>query len=143
MGKHVMSTPSQLVLRSDMHFEAGKRAAVLGTWDRQSGEHSINVLLNAEVKAIEGAQGAFTLKLTSGLSGEAENVVLAIGTQGNPNRMRCEGADLPHIQYLLDDPGEYVDEHITVVGSGDAGIENALGHAADPEQGNVVTILTR
>jgi thioredoxin reductase len=36
-----------------------------------------------------------------------------------------------------------VDEHITVVGSGDAGIENALGLAADPEQGNVVTILNR
>jgi cGMP-dependent protein kinase 2 len=29
-GKHVMATPSQLVLRSDMQFEAGKREAVLG-----------------------------------------------------------------------------------------------------------------
>jgi cGMP-dependent protein kinase 2 len=57
--------------------------------------------------------------------------------------MRVPGGDLPHIQYQLDDPGEYVDEHITVVGSGDAGIENALGLAADAEQGNVVTILNR
>ncbi|MFX5122884.1 hypothetical protein ABTC78_19020, partial [Acinetobacter baumannii] len=38
---------------------------------------------------------------------------------------------------------DYVDEHITVVGSGDAGIENALGLAADPAQGNTVTILNR
>jgi CRP-like cAMP-binding protein/Fe-S-cluster-containing hydrogenase component 2 len=36
-----------------------------------------------------------------------------------------------------------VDEHVVVVGSGDAGIENALGLAADPEQGNVVSILNR
>ena len=57
--------------------------------------------------------------------------------------MRCDGGDLPHIQYQLDDPGEYVDEHIIVIGSGDAGIENALGLAADPEQGNTVTILNR
>ncbi|HEY5711714.1 MAG TPA: cyclic nucleotide-binding domain-containing protein, partial [Allosphingosinicella sp.] len=64
-------------------------------------------------------------------------------TQGNPNKMRCEGGDLPHIQYQLDDPGEYVDEHITVIGSGDAGIENALGLAADPAQANTVTILNR
>jgi len=142
-GKHVMATPSQLVLRSDMHFDAGKREVVLGTWDRQAAERGINVLLNAEVKAIEGEQGAFVLKLTDGRTVNAENVVLAIGTQGNPNRMRCEGADLPHIQYQLDDPGEYVDEHIVVVGSGDAGIENALGLAADPEQGNVVAILNR
>jgi CRP-like cAMP-binding protein/Fe-S-cluster-containing hydrogenase component 2 len=57
--------------------------------------------------------------------------------------MRTPGADLPHIQYQLDDPGEYVDEHIMVIGSGDAGIENALGLAADPEQNNTVYIMNR
>ena len=74
---------------------------------------------------------------------QAETIVMAIGTQGNPNLMRVPGGDLPHVQYQLDDPGEYVDEHITVVGSGDAGIENALGLAADPAQRNTVTILNR
>ncbi len=142
-GKHVMATPSQLVLRSDLDFDAGKREVVLGTWDKQAQANQINVKMKAEVKAIAGAKGEFTLTLTNGETLTAENVILAIGTQGNPNKMRCEGGDLPHIQYQLDDPGEYVDEHITVAGSGDAGIENALGLAADPEQGNVVTILNR
>ena len=142
-GKHVMATPSQLVLRSDMDFDAGKREAILDIWNRQVEEHKVNVRLNAEVKKITGAKGDFTLLLTSGEEIKAEYVILAIGTQGNPNKLRCEGGDLPHIQYQLDDPGEYVDEHIVVIGSGDAGIENALGLAADPEQGNVVTILNR
>jgi cGMP-dependent protein kinase 2 len=142
-GKHVMATPSQLVLRSDMDFEAGKREAVLGLWDRLAAERGINVRLEAEVRSIAGEKGDFTLTLSSGEIIGAENVILAIGTQGNPNKLRCGGADLPHIQYQLDDPGEYVDEHITIIGSGDAGIENALGLAADPEQGNVVTILNR
>jgi thioredoxin reductase len=142
-GKHVMATPAQLVLRSDFDFDAGKREVVLGTWDNQAAEQGVNVMLNSEVKAINGEKGAFTLALTNGQQVQAENVILAIGTQGNPNTMRVEGGDLPHIQYQLDDPGEYVDEHITVVGSGDAGIENALGLAADAEQGNVVTILNR
>ena len=142
-GKHVMATPSQLVLRSDLHFDAAKREAVLGTWDREAAERGVNVRLNSEVRSISGSRGAFTIELADGSSLGAENVILAIGTQGNPNRLRCPGGDLPHIQYQLDDPGEYVDEHITVVGSGDAGIENALGLAADPEQANVVTILNR
>ncbi|MDQ4087419.1 MAG: NAD(P)-binding domain-containing protein [Pseudomonadota bacterium] len=142
-GKHVMATPSQLVLRSDLDFEAGKREAILGTWDRQAAEHKINVMLNAEVKAITGEKGNFTVTLTKGETIAAEYVILAIGTQGNPNKMRCEGGDLPHIQYQLDDPGAYVDEHIMVIGSGDAGIENALGLAADPEQGNTVSIMNR
>jgi CRP-like cAMP-binding protein/Fe-S-cluster-containing hydrogenase component 2/thioredoxin reductase len=142
-GKHVMATPSQLVLRSDMDFEAGKREAVLGTWDRLAAEHRINVMLNADVRSIAGEKGAFTLTMTTGDAIVAENVILAIGTQGNPNLVRCPVGEGATVQYQLDDPGEYVDEHIVVIGAGDAGIENALGLAADPEQRNVVTIVNR
>ena len=142
-GKHVMATPSNLVLRSDIDFEAGKRETILGRWDEQIAGHKVNVKLNAEVVKVEGAKGAFRIHLRGGEVVEAANIVLAIGTQGNPNRLRCPGADSPLIQYQLDDPGEYFDEHITVIGSGDAGIENALGLAADPAQRNVVTILNR
>lgn len=142
-GKHVMATPAQLVLRSDMDFEAGKREAILGTWDNQVAEQKVNVKLRAEVKAITGTRGDFTLTLTDGSTIKAEYVIMAIGTQGNPNLMRVDGGDLPHVQYQLDDPGEYVDEHITVIGSGDAGIENAVGLALDPAQRNTVTILNR
>ncbi len=142
-GKHVMATPSQLVLRSDMNFDAGKREKILGIWDDEVAAQKVNVKHNAEVKKITGQKGDFTLALTNGEEIKAEYVILGVGTQGNPNKMRCEGGDLPHIQYTLDDPGEYVDEHITVIGSGDAGIENAVGLAADPEQNNTVTILNR
>lgn len=142
-GKHVMATPSQLKLRADIDFAAGKRETVLETWEMQTGNHKVNTLKNAEVKAISGAKGDFTLTLTNGQSVRAETIILAIGTQGNPNRMSCPGGDLPHVQYSLDDPGEYIDEHITVVGAGDAGIENALGLVADPEQRNIVTIVNR
>jgi cGMP-dependent protein kinase 2 len=142
-GKHVMATPSSLVLRSDLDFAAGKREAILGTWDAQIAAKPTEVRFNADVTKISGEQGAFTITLRSGDTIEAETVVLAIGTQGNPNMLRCEGGDLPHIQYQLDDPGEYMDEHIVVIGTGDAGIENALGLAADPVQRNTVTILNR
>jgi cGMP-dependent protein kinase 2 len=142
-GKHVMATPSQLVLRSDIDFGAGKREVVLETWDEQTASNKVNVRKNAEVRAITGTKGAFTLDLGRGETIRAETVILAIGTQGNPNTMRCPGGDLPHIQYTLDDPSEYIDEHISVIGAGDAGIENALGLAADPEQRNTVTIVNR
>lgn len=142
-GKHVMATPSQLVLRSDCDFDAGKREAILDVWNRQATEQGVNVAYNSEVRAITGSQGDFTLTLTNGAEIRSETVILAIGTQGNPNLLRVPGGDMAHVQYQLDDPGAYVDEHITVIGSGDAGIENALGLAADTAQGNVVTILNR
>ncbi len=142
-GKHVMATPSNLVLRSDLDFDAGKREFILDTWDGQIASGKINVQLNSEVTAISGQAGNFVVEIKGGAPIHAEAVIMAIGTQGNPNKLRCPGADLPLIQYQLDDPGEYFDEHITVVGSGDAGIENALGLAADPKQNNVVSILNR
>lgn len=142
-GKHVMATPSQLVLRSDMDFDAGKREAILGTWDEQTAGHGVNVKYQAEPVKIEGDEGNFTITLKNGDTVLAETIVMAIGTQGNPNLMRCPGGDNKLVQYQLDDPGEYYDEHITVIGSGDAGIENALGLAADAAQNNVVTILNR
>jgi cGMP-dependent protein kinase 2 len=142
-GKHVMATPSQLVLRSDLSFEAGKREKVLGTWDEMTAGHEVNVKLNAEIASITGAEGNFTLKTRAGDAITAETVILAIGTQGNPNLVRCPVGDGAVVQYQLDDPGAYIDEHIIVIGAGDAGIENALGLAADPEQRNIVTIVNR
>src|ERR687893_762926 len=64
-GKHVMATPSQLVLRSDMDFEAGKREAVLGTWDKMAAGHKINIRINGEVRKISGQKGDFTLVLAN------------------------------------------------------------------------------
>lgn len=142
-GKHVMATPSNLVLRSDLDFEAGKREDVLGTWSEQTGGHKVNVLYNAEIASISGEKGNFSLLAKQGDEILAETVIVAIGTQGNPNLVRCPVGEGAVVQYQLDDPGEYVDEHITVIGAGDAGIENAMGLAADPQQRNTVTIINR
>src|ERR1051325_490882 len=106
-GKHVMATPSALVLRSDCEFDAGKREIVLGKWDDDAKRAGVNVRYHAEVKAIEGDKGDFKITLANNDVVMAENVILAVGTQGNPNLMRCPGGDLPHVQYQLDDPGEY------------------------------------
>lgn len=140
-GKHIMATPVQLELRSDVDFDAGKRETILDRWNDQGAP--LNVAYNADVTGISGEQGDFTVTAADGRSWRTKNVVMAIGTQGNPNRLTIPGGELPHVQYQLDDPTEYIDEHITVVGGGDAGIENARGLAEDAAQGNTVTILNR
>ena len=138
-----MATPNQLVLRSDVQFQAGKREEILDLWNQNAAEAGVNVRYKAEVKQVSGQIGNFSLTLASGETVLGETIILALGTQGNPNLMRCDGSTLPHIQYSLDDPAAYVDEHIFVFGGGDAGIENAMGLAADPAQGNIVTLVNR
>lgn len=141
-GKHIMATPDQLVLRSDMPFAAGSRENILQGWEDKANAGKINVRYHAEVTDIKGAKGSFSLTLSNGNSIQAEAVVLAIGTQGNPNKLRVPGGDKPFVTYQLDDPADHLDKDIIVVGGGDAGIENALG-LADPDLHNNVTLLQR
>lgn len=131
-GKHVMATPSLLILRSPLDFGAGKREVVLGTWSEQTNAASVNVKHKAEVKSIVGTgdpipgsvmqivtrsrDGStqtkelqrrappYRLTLTNGEEIMADAVIMAIGTQGNPNLMSCAGGNSSHVQYQLDDP---------------------------------------
>lgn len=136
-GKYVMAEPSVLPLRSPLSFAAGTREAVLGAWDAEIAKYNVNLKHGAGVTTITGKRGAFALQLANGETVEAEHVVLAIGLQGNLRKLGVQGENLPVVQYQLDDPKEYEDETIIVVGAGDAAIENALALA---EQNRVIMI---
>ena len=56
----------------------------------------------------------------------AETVILAIGLQGQPNKLGVGGEDLGFVDYQLDDPDEFDDKVVVVVGAGDSAIETAL-----------------
>ena len=128
-GKHVMAEPQVLPLRSALSFGAGKREAILDTWNREVAAQRVNVRHDCEVTAISGADGAFEVRTRSGEVFPCAKVVLAIGLQGNLRTLGVPGEELEGIQYQLDDPEEYKDETIVVVGAGDAAIENALALA--------------
>lgn len=125
-GKHVMAEPEVLPLRSPMSFAAGTREKILSTWDQELAKHRVNIRYKASVTSITGKRGDFSITLDNGEIISAECIVLAIGLQGNIRKLGAKGEDLPHVQYQLDDPDEYADETIIIVGAGDAAIENAI-----------------
>ncbi len=137
--KLVMATPEILPLRSDLEFKQSLREEVIDSWTNAIGTAKVNLRLNTEVVAISGQRDNFEIALAGGDRLTSEFVVLAIGVQGNIRKLNIPGADLPLVQYQLDDPDEYKGEEIVVIGTGDAGLENALGLAAN----NNVTIVNR
>jgi len=138
-GKHVMDEPGFLDLRSDLRFAAGAREQVLEGWGGDIGRLGINIRYSAEVVKIQGQRGDFRIQLADGSTVGCEQLVLAIGLEGNPRKLGAPGEDLPGIQYQLDNPRDYAGETILVVGAGDSAIENALALA---EQ-NTVWIINR
>lgn len=137
--KLVMATPEFLPLRSDLGFKESVRETVIDTWVSGVEGAKANIRLNAEVTSIKGQRGNFQLGLAGGETLTAEYVVLSIGCQGNLRKLTIPGAEHPFIQYQLDDPDEYKGEEIIVIGTGDAGIENALALSAN----NAVSIINR
>jgi Fe-S-cluster-containing hydrogenase component 2/thioredoxin reductase/CRP-like cAMP-binding protein len=138
-GKHVMDTPTKLPLRSPLDFEAGTREYILDKWEEGMTATSTNILYKSEAASIEGSKGDFTITLKNGDKVGAKFIILGIGVQGNPRKLPCPGAEFEHIQYQLDDPEEYNNERIAIVGAGDAAIENAVGLAKQ----NTVCIINR
>jgi Fe-S-cluster-containing hydrogenase component 2/thioredoxin reductase/CRP-like cAMP-binding protein len=138
-GKHVMAEPGFLDLRSDMKFAAGTRERILDSWADTLDQLEVNIQYGCEVAKITGSKGAFKIQLTSGQQVAAQHVVLAIGLEGNPRKLGVPGEEHPQVQYQLDDPKEFRDETIIVVGAGDSAIENALALADQ----NDVWILNR
>ena len=138
-GKHVMAEPGFLDLRSDLEFGAGSREKVLARWGEGMQKSGVNIRYGAEVRKVTGNKHAFNLQLANGEIVQAAHVVLAIGLEGNPRKLGAPGEDLERCQYQLDDPKEFRDETILVVGAGDSAIENALALA---EQ-NDVWIINR
>jgi thioredoxin reductase/CRP-like cAMP-binding protein/Fe-S-cluster-containing hydrogenase component 2 len=136
-GKLVMATPDILPLRSDMSFAEGIREHILETWGREVAGQGVNIRYGAEVTKVSGKKGAFTVTLRGGEAIEAENVVLAIGVQGDLRKLDVPGDNLPFVQYQLDDPDEYANETIVVVGASDSALENALALA---KQNQVVLV---
>lgn len=136
-GKHVMAEPQILPLRSPMSFAAGKREEILDKWNEELERLKVNVRYGQEVSSIGGEDGRFEVRTKQGETFFCRKIVLAIGLQGNLRKLGVEGESLEGVQYQLDDPKEYEDETIVVVGAGDAAIENAL---ALSEQNRVILV---
>ncbi|MBT7538064.1 MAG: NAD(P)-binding domain-containing protein, partial [Gammaproteobacteria bacterium] len=119
-GKHVMAEPGVLPLRSPIVFDAGKREEILDNWETGIDTLGVNIKYGAEVKSISGEKGNFTIGLISGDDIQAKHIILGIGMQGNPRQLGVPGDQAEWVQYQLDDPDEYKDESIAVVGAGDA-----------------------
>lgn len=140
--KLVMAEPSDLPLHGDhpLPFAEGTREQILDGWTQATATAGTNLWIGPgnEVVHVEGERERFTVTLKDGRKLAARFVVLAMGNS-QLNTIDVPGAELPHVTYQLNDPGEHQDRKVVLIGVGDAGIENALALAPL----NEVTVTNR
>ncbi len=123
--KHVMAEPSMIPLRSDLPFEPGTRELILQTWHDAVGKFQVQVNRPELVQEVVKKDAVFSIR-SDKATYQAKHVILAIGVQGNPNRVGKPGEGFPHVTYKMTDPFSYEDLDIMMVGAGDAAIEGVL-----------------
>jgi CRP-like cAMP-binding protein/thioredoxin reductase/Fe-S-cluster-containing hydrogenase component 2 len=143
--KYVMAEPMLIPARGEVPFQAGSRESILAAWVGHVSGQKLNVVFNAEVRSVKKDGSRFNVKTAKGDAFDAANVILAMGTQGNPRKLGVEGEDLPHVRYRLVDPAEHTDQDLLVVGAGDSALEIAIALADENRVGLIVrgTEITR
>lgn len=136
--KFVMAEPALIPARGDLPFDAGSREQILAAWQGYIDDRSLNVEFNAEVRSLKKEGDRFQVRTAAGKTYDAKNVVLAMGTQGNPRKLGVPGDDLPHVRYRLVDPDEHREQDILVVGAGDSALEIAKALSDENRVGLIV-----
>jgi len=136
--KYVMAEPMLIPARGEVPFQAGSRESILAAWNGHVSEKKLNVIFNAEVKSVKKDGARFRVKTAKGDEFDAANVILGMGTQGNPRKLGVPGEDLPHVRYRLVDPAEHRDQDLLVVGAGDSALEIAIALANENRVGLIV-----
>ncbi|MCG6976230.1 MAG: NAD(P)-binding domain-containing protein [Acidiferrobacterales bacterium] len=139
-GKLVMTQPAQLPIIGKVNFRETSKEALLEFWQGVQKKTGITINFGERMEAIEQDGKGFLVK-----SGKAQyrarNVLLAIGRRGTPRKLGVPGEELGKVVYRLIDAEQYRNQHVLVVGGGDAALEAALGIAEEP--GTTVTLSYR
>lgn len=123
--KVVMTERVELPLYGRFGKKRISKEELLDAWADVLAETGVEVRERVRVTGIEGEDGAFTVKTSSG-EVRGRKVVLALGRRGTPRKLGAPGEDLPKVTYRLIDPEQYEGKRVLVVGGGDSALEAAI-----------------
>lgn len=125
-GKEIFAEPKSLANESALWIDDDtSKEDLLERWQRTLSRASLDLKEGEEVVAVVPEGGEFEVRTTEATY-RGRQVLLSMGTRGNPRRLGAKGEGLPKVHYNLKDPALYDEQKILVVGGGDSALETAL-----------------
>lgn len=139
-GKVVMTAPVSLPIVGKVKFRETKKEALLDFWQQVEKKTGISIRYREKMDKLIPSGEGFKV-VTSNGEYKTRTVLLAIGRRGTPRKLGVAGEDLSKVVYSLIDPEQYRNQHVLVVGGGDAALEAAVSISEQP--GTTVTLSYR
>ncbi len=139
-GKLVMTQPATLPVIGKVRFRETSKEKLLEFWQSAVRNTGIKINFRERMDSITQAATYFDVK-TNKAEYRTRAVLLAIGRRGTPRKLGVPGEEHCKVVYRLADPEQYRNQHVLVVGGGDAALEAATSIADEP--GTTVTLSYR
>lgn len=142
--KIVMSRPSDLPIIGEMKFTSNQvsKEELLKYWNKIRNQTGLQITEKCRFESFTKLpNNNFEVKTSLGLV-TAKRIILSMGVRGSPRRLGLENEDLPKVTYSLENPDDYNENDIIVVGGGNAAAETAIT-LASPKLKNRVHLLVR
>ena len=123
------STAEQLTL-SDLPFNSQgmrpTRVEALRYYRSVAEYFKLNSKLQTEITGGNSIDGHFVLQCSDGEEIEAKTVVLATGYFERPVQLGVSGEELPHVKHFYDEPFEYAESNVLIIGGANSAADTAL-----------------
>ena len=86
----------------------------------------LQVAVGELVEKVERAEDGDWLVSSTGGAFKAANVLLALGRRGSPRKLDVPGEESSKVMYRVIEPDVFQDQHVLVVGGGNAAVESAF-----------------
>jgi thioredoxin reductase (NADPH) len=131
-GKVVMTAPVKLPIVGSVKFRETKKEKLLAFWQEVEKRTNVRIQYREKMETITRDGDGFIVK-TAKAEYKTRAVLLAIGRRGTPRKLGVPGEEQPKVVYSLIDPEQYRNQHVLVVGGGDAAMEAATSIAEEPD----------
>jgi len=102
------------------------RVDTIAYYQRVTKHFNLDVRSFDAVEKIDQVDDHFSVTTLKKIKYESHNVVVATGYFDNPNRLGVDGEDLPNVRHYYDEPFEYFDRDVVIIGGRNSAVEAAL-----------------
>ena len=125
-AKVVMTGPMDFPMYGRVTKRKMLKEELLALWEDIRKKTQLRVAIGELVERVESQpDGTWTVRSTGGAF-RAANVVLALGRRGSPRKLGVPGEELSKVAYRVIEPEVFRDQHVMVVGGGNAAVESAF-----------------